>query len=140
MWARCATGAVAAAAKQKAKQLRRREQDDFLGHSSVLCGFAESSTSGPQELDKEVEKYFVSSGFAFVHSDSSADVCAVEAVKLDDLDPEAVKAGLAEYNAKLGSLQVAPPPPLPPRPLVSQRSIPSACAAIMQQLPSAAVS
>ena len=71
---------------------------------------------GLQELDKEVEKYFVSSGFAFVHSDSSADVCAVEAVKLDDLDPEAVKAGLAEYNAKLGSLQVRPMPPPPPPP------------------------
>lgn len=58
-----------------------------------------------QELDKDIEKYFVSSGFAFVHPDSSADVCAVEAVKLEDLDPEAVRAGLAEYNAKLGSLQ-----------------------------------
>ena len=54
----------------------------------------------------QVEKYFVSAGFAFVHADSTAEVCAVEAVKLDDLDPEAVRAGLAEYNAKLGSLQV----------------------------------
>jgi hypothetical protein len=32
-------------------------------------------------------------------------VCAVEAVKLEDLDPEAVRAGLSEYQAKLGSLQ-----------------------------------
>jgi len=45
-------------------------------------------------------------GFAFVHADSTADVCAVEAVKMEDLDPEAVRAGLAEYQAKLGSLQV----------------------------------
>jgi len=41
-----------------------------------------------------------------VHADSTADVCAVEAVKMEDLDPEAVRAGLAEYQAKLGSLQV----------------------------------
>ena len=34
------------------------------------------------ELDKEVQKYFVSGGFAFVHPDSSADICAVEAVKV----------------------------------------------------------
>ena len=36
----------------------------------------------------------MSSGFAFVHADSSTDVCAVEAVKLEDLDPDAVRAGL----------------------------------------------
>lgn len=29
----------------------------------------------------------------------------MEAVKLEDLDPEAVRAGLSEYQAKLGSLQ-----------------------------------
>ena len=55
----------------------------------------------------QIEKFFVSSGFAFVHPDSSADVCAVEAVKLDDLDPEAVRAGLAEYTGKLASLQAS---------------------------------
>lgn len=30
-----------------------------------------------KELDKSVEKYFVSGGFAFVHPDSTADICAV---------------------------------------------------------------
>lgn len=44
-------------------------------------------------------------GFAFINADSTTDVCAVEAVKLEDLDPEAVRAGLSEYQAKLGSLQ-----------------------------------
>ncbi len=47
-----------------------------------------------KELDKVVEKYFVSGGFAFVHPDSSADICAVEAVKVTDLDADAVRAGL----------------------------------------------
>jgi len=51
--------------------------------------------------DKDIVKYFVSSGFAFVHADSSAEVCAVEAVELDHLDPQAVKEQLADYNNKL---------------------------------------
>eukprot|EP00898_Chlorokybus_atmophyticus_P007688 jgi/Chlat1/7920/Chrsp68S07360 len=50
-----------------------------------------------------VEELFVSSGFAFVHADSSADVVVVEAVNLKDLDPEAVKRGLAEYTRKAES-------------------------------------
>ena len=36
-------------------------------------------------------QYFVSSGFAFIHADSTAEVCAVEAVPLDQIDPAAVK-------------------------------------------------
>jgi len=51
--------------------------------------------------DKDVQKYFVSSGFAFVHADSTADICAVEAIPLEQLDGEAVKKGLAEYQSKL---------------------------------------
>lgn len=47
-----------------------------------------------KDLDKDVTKYFVSGGFAFVHPDSTADICAVEAVKVSDLDADAVRAGL----------------------------------------------
>lgn len=50
--------------------------------------------------DKDVKKYFVSSGFAFVHADSTADICAIEAVPVEQLDPEAVKKGLADFTAK----------------------------------------
>lgn len=75
------------------------------GHVPTVAQLRPGVITIHKELDKDIEKYFVSSGFAFVHPDSSADVCAVEAVKLEDLDPEAVRAGLAEYNAKLGSLQ-----------------------------------
>ena len=57
-----------------------------------------------------IEKYFVAAGFAFVHADSTTDVCAVEAVKIEELDPEAVRAGLTEYTAKLASLQARIPP------------------------------
>ena len=36
-------------------------------------------------------QYFVSSGFAFIHADSTTDVCAVEAVPLEQLNPDSVK-------------------------------------------------
>lgn len=50
--------------------------------------------------DKDV--YFVSSGFAFVRSDRT-DVCAVEAVKLEDVDPQEVAKGLAESEAAVAA-------------------------------------
>eukprot|EP00177_Eucheuma_denticulatum_P001525 GFKZ01002733.1.p1 GENE.GFKZ01002733.1~~GFKZ01002733.1.p1 ORF type:complete len:168 (+),score=34.11 GFKZ01002733.1:152-655(+) len=50
----------------------------------------------------EKESYFVSSGFAFVHKDRT-DVCAVEAVKLEDLDPDAVAKGLSESEAAVSA-------------------------------------
>eukprot|EP00181_Compsopogon_caeruleus_P003001 CAMPEP_0184679042 /NCGR_PEP_ID=MMETSP0312-20130426/1871_1 /TAXON_ID=31354 /ORGANISM="Compsopogon coeruleus, Strain SAG 36.94" /LENGTH=123 /DNA_ID=CAMNT_0027128237 /DNA_START=276 /DNA_END=647 /DNA_ORIENTATION=+ len=49
---------------------------------------------------ESVERYFVSSGFAFVHPDHT-DVCAVEAAKVEDLDVAAVKAGLSESEEAL---------------------------------------
>jgi F-type H+-transporting ATPase subunit delta len=45
-------------------------------------------------------KYFVSGGFATVHPDSSADVCAVECVPLDNIDLEACKRNLSAYEEK----------------------------------------
>ncbi|NP_001130528.1 ATP synthase subunit delta', mitochondrial [Zea mays] len=51
----------------------------------------------------DVTKYFVSSGFAFVHANSIADIVAVEAVPVDQIDPAFVQKGLAEFTAKLGS-------------------------------------
>ncbi|KAG2637105.1 hypothetical protein PVAP13_2NG500000 [Panicum virgatum] len=51
----------------------------------------------------DVTKYFVSSGFAFVHANSIADIVAVEAVPVDQIDPALVQKGLADFTAKLGS-------------------------------------
>ena len=64
------------------------------GHVPTVAQLRPGVITVHTQLDKDVEKYFVSSGFAFVHADSSADVVAVEAVKLDELDTEAVRAGL----------------------------------------------
>jgi F-type H+-transporting ATPase subunit delta len=64
------------------------------GHVPTVAQLRPGVVTVHKTLDKDIDKYFVSSGFAFVHADSSTDVCAVEAVKVDDLDPEAVRAGL----------------------------------------------
>ena len=49
----------------------------------------------------DVAKYFVSSGFAFVHANSTLDLCTVEAVPLEDLDPAAVSSGKTDAEAEL---------------------------------------
>lgn len=43
----------------------------------------------------EVEKFFISGGWAYVHPTGVTDIQAVEAVTLDQVDPAAVKAALA---------------------------------------------
>ncbi|KAJ4846826.1 hypothetical protein Tsubulata_004623 [Turnera subulata] len=48
-------------------------------------------------------KYFVSSGFVFVHANSVADIIAVEAVPVDQIDQSLVQKGLAEFTQKLNS-------------------------------------
>lgn len=75
------------------------------GHVPTVAQLRPGVVTIHKELDKEIEKYFVSGGFAFVHSDSTADVCAVEAVPIKDLDEGAVQAGLQEYTAKLAAVQ-----------------------------------
>ncbi|XVE74157.1 hypothetical protein DITRI_Ditri11bG0176400 [Diplodiscus trichospermus] len=51
----------------------------------------------------EVTKYFISSGFVFIHANSFADIIAVEAVPLDQIDASLVQKGLAEFTQKLSS-------------------------------------
>ncbi|KAF5481651.1 hypothetical protein F2P56_002289 [Juglans regia] len=51
----------------------------------------------------DVTKYFLSSGFAFIHANSVADIIAVEAVRIDHIDPSLVQKGLAEFTQKLSS-------------------------------------
>ncbi|PSC75138.1 exostosin-like glycosyltransferase [Micractinium conductrix] len=75
------------------------------GHVPTVAQLRPGVVTIHKELDKEVQKFFVSGGFAFVHADSTADVCAVEAVPVGDLDIDAVRAGLQEYTAKLAALQ-----------------------------------
>lgn len=51
----------------------------------------------------DTTKYFVSSGFAFIHANSVADIIAVEAVPVNQLDADLVQKGLQEFTQKLNS-------------------------------------
>ncbi|KAG8391460.1 hypothetical protein BUALT_Bualt01G0190100 [Buddleja alternifolia] len=51
----------------------------------------------------EVKKYFVSSGFAFVHSNSVTDIIAIEVVPIEQVDPTSVQKGLSEFTQKLST-------------------------------------
>lgn len=75
----------------------------MAGHVPTVAQLRPGVVTVHKELDKDVVKYFVSGGFAFVHADSTADLCAVEAVEVSDLDGDAVRAGLAEYQTKLAT-------------------------------------
>ena len=70
------------------------------GHVPTVAELRPGVVAVHKELDKEVEKYFISGGFAVAHADSTVEVTVVEAAKVDDLDKSAVKAGLAEYTAR----------------------------------------
>lgn len=71
------------------------------GHVSTIAELKPGVLSVHEGND--VTKYFVSSGFAFVHANSITDVVAVEAVPLDQIDQSLVQKGLADFTAKLGS-------------------------------------
>lgn len=70
------------------------------GHVPTVAELRPGVVAVHKELDKDVEKYFVSGGFAVAHADSTLEITCVEAYKLEDFDPAAVKAGLAEYTAR----------------------------------------
>ncbi|KAK4414314.1 ATP synthase subunit delta', mitochondrial [Sesamum alatum] len=51
----------------------------------------------------EVTKYFISSGFVFVHSNSVTDIIAIEAVPIEQVDPDSVQKYLTEFTQKLSA-------------------------------------
>lgn len=51
----------------------------------------------------EVTSYFISSGFAVVHSSSVADIIAIEAVPIEQVDPASVRERLVEFTQKLNT-------------------------------------
>eukprot|EP00850_Spirogloea_muscicola_P013525 SM000092S24493 [mRNA] locus=s92:207506:207832:- [translate_table: standard] len=74
------------------------------GQMGVLPGHVPSIAElKPVHDGDAVTRYFVSSGFGFVHANSVLDVCAVEAAPLDRIDPDEVRKRLAEYSSKLAA-------------------------------------
>lgn len=51
----------------------------------------------------DIQKYFVSSGTATIHADSSVQIVAEEICELADIDGSAVRAGLDAAQSKLAS-------------------------------------
>ncbi|XP_048447826.1 ATP synthase subunit delta', mitochondrial-like [Pyrus x bretschneideri] len=96
-----------------ASELSAKEVDMVIipastGHMGVLPGHVATIAElkpGVMSVHEgtDVTKYFVSSGFAFIHANSIADIIAVEAVPLDRVDASLVQKGLAEFNQKLNS-------------------------------------
>eukprot|EP00640_Fibrocapsa_japonica_P006812 CAMPEP_0113934366 /NCGR_PEP_ID=MMETSP1339-20121228/1699_1 /TAXON_ID=94617 /ORGANISM="Fibrocapsa japonica" /LENGTH=165 /DNA_ID=CAMNT_0000936145 /DNA_START=73 /DNA_END=570 /DNA_ORIENTATION=- /assembly_acc=CAM_ASM_000762 len=68
------------------------------GHSAVLSQLKPGVVKVELAEGKGIESYFVSGGFALTHENSVTDVTAVEAVKVEDLDENSVKA--AYENSK----------------------------------------
>ena len=70
------------------------------GHSPIASQLKPGVLQILHGSGEEPEKFFVSGGFALTHESSVTDISAVEAFKLDDIDPEAVKESYASSKAK----------------------------------------
>ncbi|KAK4758696.1 hypothetical protein SAY87_019997 [Trapa incisa] len=71
------------------------------GHVSTIAELKPGVLSVHEGND--VTKYFISSGFAFIHANSYADIIAVEAVPVGHIDAALVQKGLVEFTQKLSS-------------------------------------
>lgn len=58
-----------------------------------------------EEGSSEPEKYFVAGGYALTHENSVTDVTCPEAVKLDDLDPDAISKNYEAAKAAFASAE-----------------------------------
>ncbi len=78
--------------------------DGYFGLKANHVPLISQLTPGVVELQNgtEVEKFFISGGFAFVHPNGVADICVLEAASLDTVDPAAVKAALANASSAQG--------------------------------------
>ncbi|EYU40328.1 hypothetical protein MIMGU_mgv1a019389mg, partial [Erythranthe guttata] len=78
------------------------------GQTGILPGHLASISELKPSLvsiheGNEVTNYFISTGFAFVHSNSIADVIAVETVPTEHVDPVSVRNGILEYTRKMNT-------------------------------------
>ncbi len=75
------------------------------GHTPIVSQMKPGIVSIVHGAGEEPEKFFVSGGFALTHADSSTDVSALEAVKLEDLDIEAIKSTFASSKSAFDSAE-----------------------------------
>jgi len=72
-------------------------------HVPTIAELKPGLVSIQEEVGGPLIKYFISGGFASMTDASKLNVTVLEAVSLDDVDPEAVKTGLAQYSAAYAS-------------------------------------
>ncbi|KAJ8552875.1 hypothetical protein K7X08_020268 [Anisodus acutangulus] len=78
-----------------------RQMGVLPGHVATIAELKPGVLSVHEGND--VTKYIVSGGFTFVHANSFADIVAIEAVPLDQIDPNLVQKGLTEFTQKLST-------------------------------------
>lgn len=78
--------------------------DGYFGLKANHVPLISQLTPGIVELHNgsEIEKWFISGGFAFVHPNGVADICVLEAATLDQVDPAAVKTALSTATSQQG--------------------------------------
>merc|ERR1712065_125282 len=73
------------------------------GHVAIVTELKAGVVVVQKEESGPVEQYFVPTGMAVMNDDSTLNITAPEAVAIDDIDPEAARAALAEFTAAFSS-------------------------------------
>lgn len=72
-------------------------------HVPTISELKPGVVSVQESADGDLTKYFISGGFMSMTSQSKLTLTVLEALSVDDLDPEAVKTGLAQYSGAYAS-------------------------------------
>ncbi len=72
-----------------------------LGHSPTISELKPGLVRLIKEKGAEPQEYFISGGYCVIHASGVADISAVEAYKVEDLDVEAAKAALESLKGKM---------------------------------------
>jgi len=75
----------------------------MANHVPTIASLKPGTVSVQEEAGGELKKYFVSGGFASIGEANQLTVTVLEAAELSDLDPDAVKQGLAQYSEAYAS-------------------------------------
>jgi len=72
-------------------------------HVPTISTLKPGVVSVQEEAGGPLKKFFISGGFASMSADSVLSVSTLEAAELEDIDPDAVKVGLAQYSEAYSS-------------------------------------
>merc|ERR1711966_393495 len=110
----CRGGATAAKSPSLCRLLSTMKLNFNLPHDTLYNAVDVKSVIVPQlkagaltikREDGEDERYFVPGGFSLTHEGSTTDIVCPEAVKVDDLDPDAVAANYEAAKARVAEAE-----------------------------------